>query len=145
MRKTSYNKYHESNNQSSAKGVVLARIRNIIRPQISEEQYGFVKGKGTRNAIIVLRNLAEKTLEVNQDLYLCFADYENDFDKVKHEDLMKMLERLEIDGKDLRIIKNPYWNQKVPVKIDDDEPKWQCIEIGVLPWLCDVTRFVQPI
>src|SRR5215469_11626045 len=31
--------------------IVLARIRNKIRPQISEEQYGFVKGKGTRNAI----------------------------------------------------------------------------------------------
>src|SRR5215469_411026 len=40
--------------------VVLARIRNKIRPQISEEQYGFVKGKGTRNAIFALRNLAEK-------------------------------------------------------------------------------------
>src|SRR5215469_13381289 len=97
--------------------VVLIRIRNKIRPQISEEQYGFAKGKGTRNAIFVQRNLAEKTLEVNQDLYLCFVDYEKAFDKVKHEDLMKMLERLEIDGKDLRIIKNLYWNQKVAVKI----------------------------
>src|SRR5215469_6237659 len=131
MRKTSYNKYHESNNQSSAKGVVLARIRNIIRPQISEEQYGFVKGKGTRNAIFALRNLAEKALEVNQDLYLCFADYEKAFDKAKHENLMKMLEKLEIDGKDLRIIKNLYWNQKVAVKIDDDESKWQCIKRGI--------------
>src|SRR5215469_8636549 len=37
--------------------VVLPRIRNKIRPQISEEYYGFVKGKGTRNAIFVLRNL----------------------------------------------------------------------------------------
>ena len=36
---------------------------------------------------------------------------------------MKMLERLEIDGKDLRIIKNFYWNQKVAVKIDDEESK----------------------
>src|SRR5215469_11155304 len=57
--------------------VVLTRIRNKIWPQISEEQYGFVKGKGTRNAIFVLRNLAEKTVEVNQDLYLCFVDYES--------------------------------------------------------------------
>ena len=60
--------------------------------------------KDTRNAIFVLRILAEKTLEVNQDLYLCFVDYEKAFDMVKHEDLMKMLERLEIDGKDLRIL-----------------------------------------
>src|SRR5215469_16802442 len=111
--------------------VVLTRIINKIRPQISEEQYKFVKGKGTRNAIFVLRNLAEKVLEVNQDLYLCFVDYEKAFDKVKHEGLMKMLERLEIDEKDLRIIKKLYWNQKVAVKIDDVESKRQCIEIGV--------------
>src|SRR5215469_15075853 len=44
---------------------------------------------------------------------------------------MKMLERLEIDEKDMRIIKNLYWNQKVDVKIDDEESKWQCIERGV--------------
>src|SRR5215469_9357153 len=79
--------------------VVLKRIRNKIRSQISEEQYGFLKGKGIRNAIFALRNLAEKAFEVNQDLYLCFVDYEKAFDKVKHEDLMKMLEKLEIDGK----------------------------------------------
>ena len=53
--------------------VVLTRIRNKIRPQISEEQYGFVKGKGTRNSIFALRILAEKALVVNQDLYLCFV------------------------------------------------------------------------
>src|SRR5215469_17040638 len=44
---------------------------------------------------------------------------------------MKMLERLEIDGKDLRIIKNLYRNQKIAVKIDDEESKLQCIERGV--------------
>ena len=31
----------------------------------------------------------------------------------------------------MRIIKNLYWNQKVDVKIDDEESKWQCIERGV--------------
>src|SRR5215469_16848910 len=92
---------------------------------------GFVKGKGTRNSIFALRNLAEKALEVNQDLYLCFVDYEKAFDKVKHEDLMKILVILEIDGKDLRIIKNLYRNKKVAGKIIDEESKWQCIDRGV--------------
>ena len=83
--------------------VVLSRIRNKIRPQISEEQYGFVKGKGNRKAIFGLNILTEKALEVNQDLYFCFVDHWKAFEKMKHEDLF---ERLEIDGKDLRIIKN---------------------------------------
>jgi len=38
---------------------VLESIRNKIRLQMSEEQYEFAKGKGTRNAIFALRNLAE--------------------------------------------------------------------------------------
>ena len=73
--------------------VVLTRIRNKIRPQISEEQYGFVKERVSRNPIFAMKILSEKALEVNQDLYLCFVDYEKAFDK----DLMKMLENLEID------------------------------------------------
>jgi len=66
-----------------------------------------------------LRNLAEKTLEVSQGLYICFADYEKVFDKLKHEDLIKKPERLEINGKDLKIIKNLYLNQKIAVKIGE--------------------------
>ena len=44
---------------------------------------------------------------------------------------MKMLEGLEIDGKDLRIIKNPCWNQNVAVKLDEEEFRWHNIERGV--------------
>ena len=40
--------------------VILTRIRNKIRSQISKEQYGFFKGKGIRNARIVLRILIKK-------------------------------------------------------------------------------------
>ena len=86
--------------------VFLERIGNKIKPQISEEQYGFVKGKGTRNAVFTLRMVIEKTLETDKELYLCFVDYEKAFDRVKREELIKILHRLEIDWKDLRLIKN---------------------------------------
>ena len=35
--------------------VVMARVRNKINLEISEEQFGFRRGKGTRNAIFVIR------------------------------------------------------------------------------------------
>ena len=73
--------------------VVLERIRNKIRPQISEEQFGFVRGKGTRDAIFVLRMVAEITIEVNKDIFLCFVDYEEAFDKVEHDSLIEILEK----------------------------------------------------
>ena len=40
--------------------VILNRIRNKILPEISNEQCGFMKGKGTRNAIFILRSLMER-------------------------------------------------------------------------------------
>ena len=38
----------------------MARMRNQITPEIAEEQCGFVKDKGTRNAIYMLRTLTER-------------------------------------------------------------------------------------
>ena len=111
--------------------IILARVRGKITPQIGEEQFGFVKGKGTRNAIFAMRMLSEKNIEVDRDLYLCFVDYEKAFDKVKHEELIRMLQRINIDGKDLRIIKNLYWNQKAAVRIGNEESEYQSIKRGV--------------
>ena len=63
--------------------VIMLRIRNKIKPEIQEEQCGFVKGKGTANAIYILRNIMKRAKEV-QDLYLCFIDYTKSFDTAKH-------------------------------------------------------------
>ena len=44
--------------------------------------FGFRKGVGTRDAIGVLRTLGERSLQHNKDLYICFTDYEEAFDRV---------------------------------------------------------------
>ena len=49
------------------------RVRNKIKPEIAKEQSGFVGGKGATNAI--LRITIERALEVQQEVYLCLADY----------------------------------------------------------------------
>ncbi len=73
----------------------------------------------------------ERLIEVKKDLYVCFVDYEKAFDRVKHVDLMRMLEGLEIDGKDLRLIHNLYWNQEAAVRVGDKEMETQSIKRGV--------------
>ncbi|GFR66969.1 hypothetical protein ElyMa_003694800 [Elysia marginata] len=40
--------------------VVMIRIRSKIKPEIADEQYGFVEAKGTTNAIYTLRTLREQ-------------------------------------------------------------------------------------
>ena len=40
--------------------VIINRVIRRTREQISEEQYGFMPGKGTSNAIFVMRNIMER-------------------------------------------------------------------------------------
>ena len=49
---------------------------------IREEQYEFVAGKGTTDAIFILRQLQEKYLENDKELYLVFTDLQKAFDRV---------------------------------------------------------------
>ena len=100
--------------------IIMLRERNKINPEIGEEQCGFVAGKGTSNAIYILRTLIERATEVQQDLHLCFIDYTKAFDTVDHENIIKMLEDISINGKDLTIIKNIYWEQTADVRIGNE-------------------------
>ena len=49
--------------------VLLNRIKSAMHQKINECQYGFKADKGTRNAVFVLKNLAERCIEVNSNIY----------------------------------------------------------------------------
>ena len=49
---------------------------------IGEDQLGFRKGKGTREAIAILRTLNKRSMPHGEDRYTCFVDYEKAFDGV---------------------------------------------------------------
>ena len=109
----------------------MQRVRKKIQPEIGEEQCGFVEGKGTVNAVYILRTVIERSIEVNKDLHLCFIDYTKAFDKVRHVNMIRMLEDLQIDGKDIRLIKNIYWKQQAAIRIDNEVRQYQPIKRGV--------------
>jgi len=51
--------------------VIMNRLRGKINERVSEEQYGFRKGKGTTNAIFALIMIIERTVEVQKNVFLC--------------------------------------------------------------------------
>jgi len=51
-------------------------MENKIEEQLGCEQYGFRKNKGTREAILSLRILIEKKLELDKDTLITFVDLE---------------------------------------------------------------------
>ena len=44
---------------------------------------------------------------------------------------MDMLHTIDIDGKDLRLLRNLYWNQTAAVRVDNELSGWAKIQHGV--------------
>ena len=71
--------------------VIHNRIYKKLDIDISDTQFGFCKGLGTREALFALNVLSQRCLDINQDLQVCFIDYNKAFDKVRHDLLIETL------------------------------------------------------
>ena len=56
---------------------------------------------------------------MQKDAYLCFIEFQKAFDTVRYNQLVDMLKEIGIDGKDLRVVTNLYWNKKAAVRVRD--------------------------
>ena len=99
--------------------VILKRNKHKIESVISETQSGFLAGKGTREGIYNLRTIIERYIMCGKNIYLCFIDYENSFDRVKHMKIIECMGNLDIDGKYISLIINLYSNQKAHMRTED--------------------------
>src|SRR6218665_4003161 len=106
---------------------------------LGEDQFGFRKGRGTRDAIGALRMMAERTLENNQEVYICFVDYEKAFDRVDWKKLINVLKRMGVDWRDKRLIGNLYMEQKIRVKIEGEFTEPGSIGRGVIRQGCPLS------
>ena len=79
--------------------VIMIRIKKKIYAEVSWSQFGFRKNEGTRNALPVMRTLAERSIEMQRNLYAVFIDYEKGFDRVKYHEIMKDLKQIGADQK----------------------------------------------
>jgi len=50
--------------------------------------------------------MAERSLENNQEVYICFVDYKKAFDRVDWKKLINILRRMIVDWRDRRLIGN---------------------------------------
>ena len=64
---------------------------------IEENQFGFRKGKGTIDAIGLMRIISERELEVKEEMCLCFIDWQKAFDRVDWTKLLEMLRNIGVN------------------------------------------------
>jgi len=95
--------------------ILRRRIEKKIEDVLGKDQFGFRRGKGTRDAIGMMRIIAERTLEIDEELCVCFIDWQKAFDRVNWTKLMQILKRIGIGWRERRLISKLYMEQKVRV------------------------------
>ena len=66
--------------------IIETRLRD--RVEISKQQYGFMPGKGTTDAMFAIRMLIEKYRKGQRDLRCLFVDLKKAYDKVSRKQIL---------------------------------------------------------
>lgn len=91
--------------------IIIKRIETTVESTLTDDQYGFRRGRGTRDAMLALRILPEKRLKYDLNTYIAFVDLEKAFDRVEWKRLFNILKEIGIKYKDRRTIWNMYKNE----------------------------------
>src|SRR6218665_1727726 len=103
--------------------ILTKRITTKAEEFLGKNQFGFRKGCGTREAIDVMRMLCERSLEHDNELFICFVDFEKAFDRVKWTKLWHILKTIRIDWRDRRLISNLYLQQEAIIRVGNGYSK----------------------
>lgn len=109
--------------------VVEKRVRENV--DLDEMQFGFRPGRGTTDAIFVVRQLQEKYLSKNKELWMAFVDLEKAFDRVPREVLWWALRHLKVPEWLIKVIKSMYENVTTAVKVKDGTSDEFEVKVGV--------------
>ena len=109
--------------------IVDGLIRQLL--SIDESQFGFVPGRGTTDAIFVVRQLQEKYLAANKRLYMAFVDLEKAFDRVPRKVISWALRKLGVEEWIVRLVQGMYANVWSRVRVGEGYSEEFEVKVGV--------------
>ena len=111
--------------------IVEGLIRQLV--SIDDSQFGFVPGRGTTDAIFVVRQLQEKYLAANERLYMAFVDLEKAFDRVPRKVIWWALRKLGVEVLEwiVRLVQGMYANARGRVCVGERYSEEFEVKVGV--------------
>ncbi|GKA06757.1 retrovirus-related pol polyprotein LINE-1, partial [Tanacetum coccineum] len=109
--------------------VIERRVRRETR--VSENQFGFMPGRSTTEAIHLLRSLMEKYRERQKDLHMAFLDLEKAYDSVPRELVWKTLMDKGTPRRYLKVIWDMYEGAKTRLRTTVGNTQFFSVEVGL--------------
>ena len=111
--------------------ILMNRMKDKVERKLKESQYGFRPGRGTVDAIFIIRQIIEKAREKKIPLNFHFIDFKAAFDTIWRKALWQMLNKIGVNPKITRIVQYMYNNTQCAVIIDNNLTEWFTVEVGV--------------
>ena len=111
--------------------IINERLRPHIERELSAEQSGFMKGRGTQDQVANIRHIMERCFEFQQKIFLCFIDYSKAFDCVRYSALWTALLEMGIPSHLIHLIRNLYDGQVACVRTEKGNYDWFSLGQGV--------------
>jgi len=99
--------------------IMSRRMEYKIEAILSEDQFGFRKNMGTREAILAKRIIIEKRIRKDKPTYIAFVDIEKAFDNVNWAIMFKILKRAGIKYTERRLLFKLYQKETVVIRFGE--------------------------
>ena len=94
--------------------IIETRLRD--RVEINKQQYGFMPGKGTTDAMFALRMLTEKYREGQRELHCVFVDLEKAYNRVPRKELWYCMRKSGIVEKYVQLVQDMFEGSETVVR-----------------------------
>ncbi|GJW75403.1 putative pre-mRNA-processing factor 6-like [Tanacetum coccineum] len=109
--------------------VIERRVRR--ETEVSENQFGFMPGRSSMEAIHIIRTLMEKYRERQKDLHLAFLDLEKAYDSVPRELIWKTLRDKGTPMKYIKVIQDMYEGARTCVRTPTGNSEYFPVDVGL--------------